>query len=130
MSREYLFAGTILAIWLSACSHTHSTQTAPSAPAFPAVGKHRQIWIREIRSEADLNGYLRIVGTLGPLGYLSPDARTRFLSSLRFNERGVTTFRYDDLAKLPTRKVNRILSLFGLQRDTEMIVASNAHTHK
>ncbi|HEX4013516.1 MAG TPA: hypothetical protein VHX17_06455 [Candidatus Cybelea sp.] len=56
-----------------------------------------------------------------PLRYLTPAARARFLASLRFNDRGVTTFRYDDLQRLPAPRTREVLALFGLQRDASLI---------
>jgi hypothetical protein len=76
-----------------------------------------------IRAQAQLDRYLRLIPkSASPLRYLTPDARERLLASLRFNERGVTTFRYSDLqAELSAGQIRQILALFGLQRDTSLI---------
>lgn len=55
-----------------------------------------------------------------PLDALPPKAKKRFLGSLRFNNRGLTTFSYADLRYLTAFQVYKILSLFGVQRDTSM----------
>ncbi|QAU24123.1 hypothetical protein EO087_09075 [Dyella sp. M7H15-1] len=52
-----------------------------------------------------------------PLNYLSPAAKSRFLSSLQFNEKGVSSFSYADLeAEMTPSQIYEVLSLFGIQR--------------
>jgi hypothetical protein len=46
---------------------------------------------------------------------MAPLNRRLFLDSLRFNEKGVTTLRYDVLESLTPTEVYQILSLFGMQ---------------
>ena len=73
------------------------------------------IWIRVIRSRADLQQYLAVAAQTGsPLNALSPGARRRFLASMKFNAAGVTTFRYDDLQnELTVRQAYDVLALSG-----------------
>lgn len=75
-----------------------------------------------IRSRNDLDAYLRTTAGAGsPINRLSPRARARFLSSLTFNQKGLTGFRYDDLrAELMPSQISHILRLFGLQADTSI----------
>ncbi|MGB8625099.1 MAG: hypothetical protein WCD03_02970 [Candidatus Cybelea sp.] len=109
------------ALALAACSHPqHALRPAqravqPAGPEIPSADV--------IRSQTQLNTNLRLTPkNASPLRYLTPDARERFLASLRFNERGVTTFRYAELqAELSARQIREVLALFGLQRDTSMI---------
>lgn len=76
-----------------------------------------------IKSQSDLQAYLA-THRLGssPLDDLSLGAKQRFLASLQFNENGLTTFEYIDLEnELTPTQIYRILSLFGVQRDTVMM---------
>jgi hypothetical protein len=50
-----------------------------------------------ITSQSQLNSYLASVPGNSPLNLLPAAARSRFLASLTFNSRGLTTYRYDDL---------------------------------
>ncbi len=72
-----------------------------------------------ISSPRDLQAYLAATARSGsPLDQLSPQGRARFLSSLTFNRKGLTGFRYDDLrAELSPSQIYRVLSLFGEERD-------------
>ena len=52
-----------------------------------------------------------------PLNLLSDDAKHEFLSSLSFNEKGITSFNYKVLeGELTPTEIYRVLSLFGMQR--------------
>lgn len=58
-----------------------------------------------------------------PLMAMSVAGRERFLNSLRFNEKGLTSFEYADLqAELAPTQIYRVLQLFGAQRDTSFII--------
>lgn len=51
-----------------------------------------------------------------PLHKLGPASRIRFVESLRFNERGLTTFDYADLVReLGAADLHRVLKPFGFQ---------------
>jgi hypothetical protein len=77
----------------------------------------------QIKSENDLQNYLQTQGfSQSPLDALSPPARQRFLTSLQFNERGLTSFEYRDLEEeLSASQIYRILSLFGAQHDAAIM---------
>jgi hypothetical protein len=76
-----------------------------------------------IRSQDDLQRYLVTTAiSSSPLGALSSGARARFLSSLTFNQRGVTGFHYGDLqAELTASQIVAVLHLFGVERDVAII---------
>ncbi|HEY1884051.1 MAG TPA: hypothetical protein VGG51_13530 [Candidatus Cybelea sp.] len=114
---RWLAGGTMA---LAACAHPQPTHHL--SHAVPLT--RQEIPSRDIiRSQAELNNYLRLTpNNSSPLRYLTADARERFLASLRFNQRGVTTFGYADLqAQLPASEIHEILALFGLQKDTSLI---------
>ncbi len=107
----YIIAGALV---LSACSQSANSPQVAAANA-QANGV--------IRTQATLNEYLQTTPRgASPLDALSPAGRARFLSSLTFSPKGVSTFRYDDLqAELSPHQVFEILALFGLQRDAPLI---------
>jgi len=76
-----------------------------------------------IRSQVDLQRYLSATATPGsPLGALSSDARMRFLSSITFNEKGITGFKYSDLqSELTANQIVAVLQLFGVAKDITII---------
>ncbi len=73
-----------------------------------------------IKNGDDLKEYLESIrGRSSPIDALSDGARQRFLDSLKFNERGVTGFRYSELeSELTVSQIYKILSLFGAQHAT------------
>ena len=77
-----------------------------------------------VKSDADLAAYLRTAGRDSPLMALSPAARRRFLDSLTFNENGLVSYQYQDIAQeLTASQAYRVLSLFGVQRTTHLLGA-------
>jgi hypothetical protein len=76
-----------------------------------------------IKSRAQLQAYLVATTETGsPLNALPTEARSRFLASLSFNQKGITGYNYGDLhSDLTVRQVYQILSLFGAQRDTALV---------
>lgn len=76
-----------------------------------------------IRSQSDLQRYLSATANSGsPLSALSSRGRTRFLSSVTFNKRGITGFRYDDLqSELTASQIFDVLHLFGAEKDLAII---------
>ncbi len=70
-----------------------------------------------IKSYSELQSYLQTFPmSASPLNKLSPAARKRFLDSLQFNEKGLTTFRSADLeSELSVSEIYAVLSLFGEQ---------------
>lgn len=77
-----------------------------------------------IKSASDLSAYLRTAGPDSPLMALSPGARERFFESLRFNENGLVSYRYEDLGReLTVSQAYRLLALFGAQRTAHLVHA-------
>ncbi|XUP37050.1 hypothetical protein WAE31_04235 (plasmid) [Xanthomonas axonopodis pv. vasculorum] len=66
-------------------------------------------------------GYLAKKPIDSPLNALSAPAARRFVESLEFNEKGVTTFSYRELSGLTARRVYAILSLVGIQSATQSV---------
>ena len=98
------------------------------APALPEADRaRRQILDFEmapIKTSGDLAAYLRSANRGSPLMALSPGGRQRFLDSLTFNENGLVSYRYEDLAQeLTASQAYRVLSLFGAQRTTHLLHA-------
>lgn len=117
--RAMFVASVVIGLWIVGC--TQPSNVPASAGVLLASSVNRPS-TAIIHSQADLNKYLEATSiSQSPLGFLSAGAQSRFLGSLKFNDKGVTTFRYDDLVGLSSSKVYKILSLFGLQDDTSMI---------
>ncbi|KOR42696.1 hypothetical protein ADT25_13870 [Xanthomonas oryzae] len=70
-----------------------------------------------VHSQAQLAEYLtKAKESDSPLNLLSSQARARFVDSLKFNERGVTSFYYADIeSELSSGQAYDLLSVFGLQ---------------
>ena len=100
---------------ISGCSTADRGATAGTAGAVTTSGT--------IRSQGDLQRYLSATATSGsPLSALSSSGRTRFLSSVTFNEKGITGFRYADLqSELTASQMFDVLHLFGVERDIKII---------
>jgi len=70
-----------------------------------------------INSAVRLQEHLQSLSPDSPLRYFSVPARQRFVASLRFNEAGVTTLRYQDIVEeLSYSEAYRVLALFGVTR--------------
>lgn len=76
-----------------------------------------------IRSRAQLDEYVQLVGLANtPLGKLSESNRAIFLSSLTFNEKGLTGLNYKTLeSELTPTEIYRLTDLFGASRLTFMM---------
>ena len=75
-----------------------------------------------IKSYADLRNYLAAEPSSSPLNRLSPVAKTRFLESLVFTERGLGGYSYEPLkGELTASQIYDVLSLFGAQATTRLI---------
>ncbi|HJR72089.1 MAG TPA: hypothetical protein VJ806_00430 [Luteimonas sp.] len=75
-----------------------------------------------IKSSTDLRSYVLNKQPNSPLNRLSPGAQKRFIESIQFNEKGVTTYDYADLrAELTASQVYEVLALFGIQGTTAII---------
>ena len=73
-----------------------------------------------IRSDDELHRFIASPHSVdSPLNAMSAAGRERFLKSLRFNDKGLTSFDYADLeTELTAGQIYRILKLFGAERDT------------
>jgi hypothetical protein len=78
--------------------------------------------VAPIKSARDLQFHI-LNSPMGssPLDSLSPRSKQIFLSSLTFNEKGLTGFQYDVLETLTPTQIYKILSLFGEQRFTSQM---------
>lgn len=71
----------------------------------------------QIASEEGLLGYLESMPVSSPLRYLSADALSSFVASLRFNEKGVTSFSTIEMEReLTVKQAHEVLKLLGAQR--------------
>lgn len=76
-----------------------------------------------IRSTEDLNRFLESPQfASSPLAEMSAAGRERFLNSVRFNEKGLTSFEYADLeTELTPTQIYRVLKLFGAEHSTSLL---------
>lgn len=82
-----------------------------------------------IKSQRSLSRHMSIGLADSPLRYLSKPALQRFLASLEFSERGLSTFRYADLeAELTPTQIYEVLALFGQQHQTPKLRRATART--
>lgn len=90
---------------------------------FNAYQENLAFALAPIKSSIDLKLYLQATPEqASPLSKLSPDSRQRFLSSLTFNEKGITGYYYGDLVnELTASEIYQILSLFGEQNSTHLL---------
>lgn len=91
---------------------------------------HIAFIVAPIRSRAELVRYVKETpATLSPLNRLSPSARARFLESLTFGKRGLSGYRYADLAReLTPVQIYQILSLFGRQHGSPAYAVTPAYS--
>ncbi|KJV32491.1 hypothetical protein VI08_12180 [Luteibacter yeojuensis] len=68
-----------------------------------------------IKSEADLKAYMALLPKDSPLYLLQPLDRKVFVESLRFGEKGVTTFSTQGVFDLPPADGRKVLALVGAQ---------------
>jgi hypothetical protein len=104
-------------------SHDQAVQMASDILIKDAARRHAIAQATApIRSRGDLDQYLFTHKTIAsPLDAFSPSLRQMFLSSLTFNEKGITGFRYDVLESLTPTEIYKILSLFGAQGFTPQL---------
>lgn len=103
---------------------SHSRSTSPELAGLEAAAFQRDLAMLSapIRSERSLRSHVSSGLDDSPLRYLSRPALERFLSSLQFNENGLTSYRYSDLeAELTPSQIYQVLSLFGQQHGTPML---------
>jgi len=76
----------------------------------------------EIKSRADLARHESERDRPSPLDALSKEGRREFLKSLKFNELGLASYRYDALEReLTVSQAYLILALFGAQDEVAML---------
>lgn len=86
-----------------------------------------------VKSRVDLSKYLAKTSIAkSPLRYIPPQKRHRFLSSLRFNSKGLTSFSYKPLVSsgLSATQIRNILSLFGMQSAASTFKGARVLSHK
>lgn len=77
-----------------------------------------------IKSESQLQNYLRSSPKdISAFSEMQPLELSRFVSSLTFNEKGLTGFDPTPLRSLTPAQVYRVLALFGMQPGTSKIGA-------
>ena len=91
--------------------------TGLSAAATPQLfGSSAEQQQPTIVSSAELSQYVsQDSSDASPLAALSPEAKQRFLGSLRFTSRGLASFSMDDLSALTATQAYAILHLFGAE---------------
>lgn len=104
-------------------SHDQAVQMASDILVKDAARQHAiDQAVAPIRSRGDLDQYLAAHKmTASPLDAFPPGLRQMFLSSLTFNEKGITGFRYDVLESLTPTEIYKVLSLFGAQGFTPQV---------
>ncbi|WP_143073980.1 hypothetical protein [Roseateles sp. YR242] len=112
-----------LILGILTCAAAQS-QVAPSAGSDGRIQNQVEInrLLAPIKSAQDLYDYLNKKPPESPLDKLSPSAKRRFVDSLQFNEKGLTTFQYTDLeSELSTSEIYQVLALFGVQHHAASI---------
>lgn len=94
---------------------TDDAQTASVSQTSSEQSGSLELAAAPIKSPRDLELHLKSHPGDSPLMVMAPLNRRLFLDSLRFNEKGVTTLRYDVLESLTPTEAYQILSLFGMQ---------------
>lgn len=86
-----------------------------------------------IRSTSELHSHLQM-DFRSPLNVLNDSAKWAFVDSLRFSERGLSSFRYDILSgALSIEETYKVLQLFGEQNAIRLIsgkIAANSEADK
>lgn len=78
-----------------------------------------------LKSAHDVYKYMQSTPReLSPFAAMDRESRTRFVQSLKFNEKGLTEFDYTVLKGLTPSQVYRVLSLFGMQSGTPLLKAA------
>ncbi|NHZ67071.1 hypothetical protein [Massilia genomosp. 1] len=106
------------------CAVALTATTVHSGPIQrPAAEEKKALFAREalsqaiapIKSKEDLERYLQIIPPKSnALNLLSPAARARFIATLTFNEKGLTSFGFEDLQReLSQDQIAKVLALFG-----------------
>lgn len=123
----------VIAAVFAICSTGVTAQDAPSPQPSSHMGKLNVAeMLAPIKSQQDLERYLKLTpASATPLRFLSDSARTAFLASLTFNEKGLTGFKFSSLeTELNPTKIAEILSLFGVQRVTPLLTNAKIVTER
>lgn len=81
-----------------------------------------------VKSYAELRDYLQVNRT-SPFDALPDQARRDFIDSLTFNEKGLTSFRFDVLEEhLSPSEIYALMSAFGAQHTTYMMEKASPET--
>ena len=119
-----ILVGTVAIFTALACMSANAQQN-PCAKALEEMGileRDLSVMLAPIRTEAALRKYLASPQSNSPFAPLSQGARTRFVQSLRFSEKGLSGYEYGDLQQeLTATQIYRILSLFGVETSTSAI---------
>ena len=98
---------SLLALWLSCVSAASFAASPPDAPDV--------IRVAPIRTAEQLQAFLQQTGRT-PLDALSSESKKRFIASLRFSDKGLSTYRFDDIERELTRQeAYALTSLFDVQ---------------
>jgi len=103
---------------------SYARDTSPELAGLETAAFQRDLAMLSapIKSEGSLRSHVSAGLDGSPLRYLSRPALERFLSSLQFNENGLTSYRYSDLElELTPSQIYQVLSLFGQQHGTPML---------
>lgn len=86
--------------------------------------------VAQLRSSAEVYRHLASRDTTSPLRLLSKPALARFVDSLVFSERGLASFRTDDLAaELTVSQAYQVLALFGQQTSILSVADAKIRTN-
>jgi hypothetical protein len=89
--------------------------------------KPERIQVAPITSAAQLDAYLKVPGST-PLDTLSQQSKQRFLASLTFSSKGLSSYRITDIEReLTARQAYEIASLFGVQESISKLHFSRTH---
>ena len=123
--------------WQTKTAHAASEAANNSSihPKFcqiQGIEKDLQFLTAQIKTQHDLNQHILSSGNKksnSPLNYLSRSGQKNFVSSITFNEKGITGYRYDILEKeLTLSQIYEILALFGQQHNIEYMEAAKVET--
>ncbi|MET0506388.1 MAG: hypothetical protein ABWZ85_13765 [Luteibacter sp.] len=121
-------AVTMLASGIAFSYDNLSPEKAPASATVTAQGAIDEARA-PIKSEADLQKYLVSEQATSPMNRLSPAAKAKFLSSLRFGDKALGSYNYEALeSELTASQIYDILSLFGAQATTQLIPGAIVRT--
>jgi hypothetical protein len=128
MKRTFL-AAVFLSVFFAAHASAESSDFAIQADESVNT-RNVAFELAPVKSQQTLRAYQSITPeVLSPLGKLSASARAEFLSSLTFNEKGLTGFNYRVLEdELTTSQVHSVLALFGAQHLTSRLEGARVET--